>query len=213
MKKFLLIFIMLFLAGCKTTKEEIKELKTQINSLKENVVYKNEFQFEINVLKEKIKDLQKNLNKNTPIKENDEFKQELLLKISKLEEECKNLQNKMHDINFTIVKIKSKKLIKADANISVVKADVKKPKNNKNSLTKFFKPTVFITKNKTHIYNSNNKIIDTWCEHTTFTSYIKKGNKLRVTGYFVNRKFKNALNKDWWIKIDDVKEKFNDEKR
>ena len=51
-------------------------------------------------------------------------------------------------------------------------------------------------------------MVDVWDKCVTFTSYIKKGDKLKITGYFVNRKFKSALDKDWWIKIDDVKRKF-----
>ena len=51
---------------------EIKDLKAQVNSLTKNVVYKSEFQFEIDLLKEKIKKLQKEIeqiknNKKNPM--------------------------------------------------------------------------------------------------------------------------------------------------
>jgi len=103
------------------------------------------------------------------------------------------LQNKIRELNLAIAKISSKK-----------------QKNNTGCLKKIFKPTVFITKDKARIYDSNGKIIDMWNKCVTFTSYIKKGNKLKITGYFVNGKFKNALDKDWWIRINDVERKFKE---
>jgi chromosome segregation ATPase len=192
MRKILLVFSVLLLTGCKTTKDEIKDLKIQVNTLKKNVVNKNEFQFEIDLLKDKIKDLQKEIDKIKKVTNNKNInsKNKLLSRIIQLEKQYNYLQNEIKKLNLSVAKISSKK------------------RNSLECLKEFFKPTVFITKNKANIYDSNNKMVDVWDKCVTFTSYIKKGDKLKITGYFVNRKFKSALDKDWWIKIDDVKRKF-----
>ncbi|WP_143709728.1 hypothetical protein [Nautilia profundicola] len=112
--------------------------------------------------------------------------------ISQLQTKYKYLQNKIRELNLTIAKVSLEKRKKTS------------------KCLKFFKPTVFITKNKVHIYDSNGETVDTWNKHVTFTSYIKEGNKLKITGYFVNKKFKSALNKDWWINVNDVEKKFKE---
>ncbi len=206
MKKYLLMIMVLFLSGCKTTKEEIKELKTEVNSLKEKVVDKNDLVFEISALKEQIKNLQKQPNEDVnekietlqrqvfllknslqkrPIQKNNIEGQKILLKITKLEKECNNLKKEINDLNQSVGKL----------NIKV------------------FKPTVFITNKKAPVYNSKNVIVFVWDKHTTFTSYIKKGDRLKITGYFVNGKFKSALYKDWWINAYDAEKKFKKKKR
>jgi len=145
----------------------------------------DELKVEINSLKQK----------NIDITNND-------ANIKNLEEKIKLLNDEIFDNEDKFSKIKQE--IK-DLNNSIVHI----PTSTINCKG-YFKPTVFITTKKTKIYNSKGEVVKEWDKCTTFTSYMEKNGKLRVTGIFVHLKWQNALSKDWWIDVKDVARKFKD---
>jgi len=70
-----------------------------------------------------------------------------------------------------------------------------------------FKATSYRLKYDSIIYNSiNGKMITKWVKNTSFTSSVKTKSWIKVTGYFVNKKW-TPSKKDMWIKIKQVKMK------
>lgn len=66
------------------------------------------------------------------------------------------------------------------------------------------KPKTFRTNKEAPIYDAKNgKIIDTWEKRRSFTSYIESGDWIKITGYFVDRKWRKAK-KELWIKKEDA---------
>ena len=64
----------------------------------------------------------------------------------------------------------------------------------------FVKPGTFHLKTNSNIYNKiNGKKVDTWEKNRTFTSNIRSADWIKITGYFVNRKWTKAK-KSLWIK-------------
>jgi len=71
------------------------------------------------------------------------------------------------------------------------------------------KPTTLITIKKTNVYSApdeNSTIVDTFDKKTTFTSYKEQNGFIKVTGYFVHRKWVENK-KEWWVKKEDCKVK------
>ena len=85
---------------------------------------------------------------------------------------------------------------------SVVKQKKIKIKSNviKNNLTiTKFTPTTFYLKKQSNIYyRVNGSILKRWDKGRSFTSNIRAGNWIKITGYFKNRRWKQAR-KDMWI--------------
>jgi len=136
-----------------------------------------------------------------------------------------NLQAQIDEINEKMKTINQNKsiVIKYESNSSLIsevnnlKEDIKEINSSLAFIPKnvfhckgHFKPTTFITTKKAKIYNSKGKVVDVWPKCTTFTSYVEKNSKFRITGIFVNYKWQNALSKDWWIDVKDVAKKFKD---
>jgi len=136
-----------------------------------------------------------------------------------------NLQAQIDEMNEKIRDINKHKsfIIKNETNSSLIlevknlKKDIKEINSSLAFIPKdvfhckgHFKPTTFITTKKAKIYNSKGKVVDVWPKCTTFTSYIEKNSKFRITGIFVHLKWQNALSKDWWIDVKDVAKKFKD---
>jgi predicted RND superfamily exporter protein len=70
-----------------------------------------------------------------------------------------------------------------------------------------FKAAAFRLKYESIIYDGiNGKNIDKWEKHRSFTSSIKTKSWIKVTGYFVNKKWTPAK-KEMWIKIKQVEKK------
>ncbi len=69
------------------------------------------------------------------------------------------------------------------------------------------KPKIFRTKRDAKIYNAiNGKIVTRWEKGTSFTSYIESGEWIKITGYFVDKKWTKAT-RELWIKKVDAKER------
>ena len=70
-----------------------------------------------------------------------------------------------------------------------------------------FKATSFKLKYDSIVYNSiNGKMITKWVKDTSFTSTTKTKSWIKVTGYFINKKWTSAK-KEMWIKIKQVEKK------
>ncbi|QOY53457.1 hypothetical protein HUE88_06765 [Candidatus Sulfurimonas baltica] len=70
-----------------------------------------------------------------------------------------------------------------------------------------FKAAPFVLQTDSIIYNSiNGKKIDEWKKGTSFTSNQKSENWIKITGYFVDRKWKNSKT-EMWVKILQVSKK------
>ena len=72
-----------------------------------------------------------------------------------------------------------------------------------NSSEDHFEPLTFKLTKDSEIINSNNEVLSVWSRGKSFTSYIKRGEYYKVTGYFTSKKWKKA-DKDLWIAIDSV---------
>jgi len=66
-----------------------------------------------------------------------------------------------------------------------------------------FEPLTFKLIRDSEIINSNNEVLSVWSKGKSFTSYIKRGEYYKVTGYFTGKKWKKA-DKELWIAIDSV---------
>jgi len=66
-----------------------------------------------------------------------------------------------------------------------------------------FEPLTFKLIRKSEIINSGNDVLYVWEEGRSFTSYIKQGEFYKITGFFVDKKWKKT-DKDLWIAIEDV---------
>ena len=69
------------------------------------------------------------------------------------------------------------------------------------------RPKTFRTLREAVIYNKPGGVqIDKWEKGRSFTSYIESGNWIKITGYFVNKKWTKAQ-KEMWIKKSDAFER------
>ena len=91
-------------------------------------------------------------------------------------------------------------------------------KNTKNSFPKLimkkefekfitFKASSFHLVHESVIYDAiNGEKLDIWEKNTSFTSSIKTTSWIKITGYFVNKKWKSAK-QDMWVKFAQVEKK------
>lgn len=71
----------------------------------------------------------------------------------------------------------------------------------------YFKATTYRLKDNTYIYDGpNGKKTEIWEKNTSFTSYIKKGNWIKITGYFIDKVWVSAKDKEFWVKKSAIKE-------
>jgi len=132
---------------------------------------------EIMILRQQIRHLEQKLNKLTA-PENNNLKQN----IHKLQEDIDELNNKFNSIEIV--------------------------KNNSCEYV-IINPTTLVTTQKTKIYSSsdfNPSIITEWDKCISFTSYREANNFVKITGYFIDGKWK-PNKKEWWIPKENVKVK------
>ncbi|MBU0632695.1 hypothetical protein KKA17_08615 [bacterium] len=74
------------------------------------------------------------------------------------------------------------------------------------SLT-YFKATTYRLNSDSYIYDApEGKRIEIWSKDTSFTSYIKKGEWIKITGYFIDKVWVSAKDKEMWIEESSIKE-------
>ncbi len=160
------------------------KLKKEVSDIKSNMATKSDIaslQKQIDDINQKVEDIKSKQELKSQIVPTNEINSSLVSKVN-------NLQKEINEINSTLPLVPK--------NVFYCKGH--------------FKPTTFITVKKAKIYNSKGKVVAIWPKCTSFTSYIEKNKKLRITGIFVHLKWQNALNKDWWIDIKNVAKKFKD---
>ena len=161
-----------------------KKLKKEVSNIKSNMATKSDvsnLQRQIDEINQKVEGIKPKQELKSQIVPTNEINSSLISKVN-------NLQKEINEINSTLPFVPK--------NVFYCKGH--------------FKPTVFITTKKAKIYNSKGEVVSFWPKCTSFTSYIEKNKKLRITGIFVHLKWQNALSKDWWIDIKDVAKKFKD---
>ncbi len=131
-----------------------------------------------------------------------------LKKDYKKEKEILKLKNKMIDDlkqKLALQKSLLNKHQKVKKNIQK-NTNTKKPTEKKHIFKEIkIKPTTYRLNKDAYIYDGvNGKKIDKWEKRTSFTTYIITDNDwIKITGYFVNRKWQKAK-RDLWVKKEDT---------
>ena len=141
----------------------------------------------------------------------DEFlakEQEYIKTIKNLESRIKILENIEKPNKVCSKKIVKTKIIKVkdDENPFPKLLLKRNQKISKYKIT-YFKPSSFRVKNETFIYDKpNGKKVVKWEKNRSFTSNQKTQNWIKITGYFVDKKWRKAT-EPLWIKSTDVKQR------
>jgi len=190
MKVLFLIFLFLFLAKAdemsriEAIVEDITELRSEYKECQEELKSKTA----PSVTKYK-KLYQNEKQKNTILKAELEYNDDL-------DKSNKNLSKRIKELEKEITKLKRKQN-------NFPKLMMKDEAEGKDELI-LFKARSYKLKYDSIIYNGiNGKMITKWLENTSFTSGVKTKTWIKITGYFVNKKW-TAAKKDMWIKIKQV---------
>ena len=201
MKKIIFIFVMLLLVGCDTpqeqNKKEIENIKLSLNEISERLD-KIKIPNTSN-LKAKISDLETKINKL----DNSSLKSEINTLSIKLENLQQQLNNIKKENNNQTLNEKLNKIQKEINNLKNKKSETK----NDNYGYIIIKPVTLITIKDTNIYskpNTKSKIIKKFQKLHTFTSYKEQNGFIKITGYFINKRWVEN-DKSWWIKKSDCK--------
>ena len=128
-----------------------------------------------------------------------------------LEEQVKHLKEEIASKNEEIVQLKEqlkqekakKKVLQQHVDEYLKTQKKYALKSQKQNIT-IITPSAYRTSKDAEIYNGiNGKVIDKWEKGTSFTSYINADDWIKITGYFVDRKWRKAQ-KDLWIKKSDA---------
>ena len=189
---------------CRNHEENIKILKVK------NTLLEKKLQEQMKKCKEQTKILQNTINnikiykKQVKVKDN-----EIKTLKNKLVLLQKNTKNGLKVVIKEVVKevIKEKKIYLKDNNIFPVlipkNKDNKKQNFKEKELTKKTKPTTYRLKNNSKIYNKfNGNKIYIWEKNTSFTSNVKTQNYIKITGFFIDKKWKKAKEELWIKKVD-----------
>jgi GTPase involved in cell partitioning and DNA repair len=147
-------------------------------------------------LKQSYTKCQGELNKYKRLLEDEKAKNALLLsKIEKYNEKVSSIDKKINQKNIELAKTDKAKVSKEES----------KPQNKEEKIEiETFEPSSFRLNVDSFIYSRDTgKSIDKWEKGTSFTSNKKAANWIKITGYFVNKKWKKAK-KDMWIKSEYV---------
>lgn len=185
---------------------EVKELRINYDTCKEQLKsYTTKIEYKDNsndICNDKISKLSlenKAYKENISLYENTIRKQEDELKNNKLQISNLENENQLLKKELNLLKLKLLTYEKDLHTKPIQKTTIKLSSSKKIKIIKI-KPTTFkLTKDAT-IYDSiNGSKITKWEKGTTFTSYIRTKNWIKITGYFIGRKWKKAK-KEMWIK-------------
>ncbi len=177
------------------------ELKSSSSAKFSAVISKSEnFEKLYNEEKKKNISLKAKINSIEKIKNSNEV---LSREIQELKKEL-NVQKKISETkNKTIQKFMNESLACKEEN----KFPKLMMKEDINGSTEFFKPTSFYLISESAIYDDiNGQEIDTWVQSRSFTSNQKRDGWIKITGYFVDKKWRSAK-KSMWIKSTQVLKK------
>ena len=106
--------------------------------------------------------------------------------------------------------VESKKIVQVPKKVeaTVVKTTSPTKKAPVTAKREYFNPTTFHLMQESHIFDApEGKIVHTWEKKRSFTSNEKQGSWIRITGYFVDGKWRSAKREKLWIKQKAVEEK------
>ena len=116
-----------------------------------------------------------------------------------------NLLKRIDKLERIIIRLKNKP--KTKKNNDGFPQLIMKEKFTKNDKVTNFKAASFYLKYESIIYNGiDGDMIDKWERLTSFTSSVKTKSWIKITGYFINKKWIPAK-KDMWVKIKQVEKK------
>jgi putative cell wall-binding protein len=127
-------------------------------------------------------------------------------------EDIKVLKNQLK-AKEKIIKLKDKEIEKLKAKLSSKNAIIKdkqkevfRKKQSSKEITAKSKASTYRTANEANIYDAiNGKIVAKWEKGRSFTSYISSSNWIKITGYFIDKKWHRATNSLWIRKQDTFK--------
>ncbi len=156
----------------------------------------------------------KEMQENTILKAKLSFKNDLLESNKLLSKKIEKLEKKLLTKN-NLLKTKDKTINKLSKNTKntfpklMMKKEFEEKIDKIDPLEKFvtFKASSFHLVHESVIYDAiNGKKLDIWVKNTSFTSSIKTASWIKITGYFVNKKWKSAKY-EMWVKIAQVEKK------
>ena len=169
------------------TKKKIESLQTKIKDLESQIVeYKNKLKLKT----KEIKSLHKQIDslKTDILKKEKSLSQQATGKLSK--RKCLQLQKPL-----IIEKEKQSEQLALDSQNRVVVQE--------RYTVRVTKPKTFRTLHEADIYDKpDGAKIDRWVEGRSFTSYIESGDWIKITGYFVDKKWTEAKKELWIRKFD-----------
>ena len=192
----------------------IQEMNSFKNLYKREIEYKNK----ILILENKIKEQRKLLKTKENIKKDLVVKNKIIPKIK--EKEQKTLVIKEKTIKSIVLVnceepnpfpnlVMKKEFLKKDIKIKKTKELLKIEKTVESKKIveeklQRFKASAFRLNKDAPVYDKvNGKKLDEWSVDTSFTSSIKTQNWVKITGYFIDRKWLRS-SKEMWIKSSDV---------
>jgi len=122
--------------------------------------------------------------------------------LSEIKQKIDNLEQKINSLDNTEI---TKKILELTNEIKEIQKKQKTQNNNLGYIV--IKPVTLITMKKSDVYarpNEDAKIIKEFPIHKTFTSYKEENNFIKVTGYFIHKKWVEN-DKEWWVKKSDCK--------
>lgn len=128
-------------------------------------------------------------NKEPFAKEIDDLKKEL----QEYKKQIEQKDQEIKDLNFRIINIET-------PDNEFPKLMMKDEIEKKDANLTYFEATTYRLKDQTYVYDSadGNKT-DIWNKDTIFTSYIKKGDWIKITGYFVSGVWVSSKDKELWV--------------
>ncbi len=167
--------------GYDSCQEQLQMLQKQKPTCKKT----NKKEYE--VLRKKVSSLDENITRLQ--KENDALR----TKLAKVQKEKEALEKSL--------KNQKKALVHEDSNKQ------ENIKNEKQIQTHITKPKTFRTLREAYIYDApKGKVVAKWEKGRSFTSYMDAGEWVKITGYFINKKWTPAQ-KELWIKRADAFER------
>ncbi len=189
--------------------EDIAKLRSSYEECQQELKSKNVEVVSV-VKKEKCscdKEIDKTMQINVLLKDEREKNTLLLSKIESLNNEIelykKELKNKekvkiVTKNTITVKECKPNKTVKKSENSNIFPKLIMKDEYRDKTILTSFKASAFRLKVESDIYDSvDGKVIATWDEKTSFTSSIGTQKWIKITGYFVDKKWRRAKETLW----------------
>ncbi|MBA1432064.1 MAG: hypothetical protein FAF04_00365 [Epsilonproteobacteria bacterium] len=191
---FVLLFVFSSLLPASQEIERIDSIVNDIASLRKN--------YETKLLDEKEKNIILEQEKKSAQRKIKNLENE----IKRLHSLLKNRETKQK--NKIIIKKKIEKVFVQPACTSENVFPELKLKKSKKSTLQHFKASAFRLKKSANIYAGmhTKEVVQRWDGHTSFTSNLKSQTRIKITGYFIDKKWTKAT-QEMWVDLTDVEQK------